>query len=426
MKTEITTLPNKLGIITNQMPGARSVTAAIMVGAGGRNEDFDTNGGVSHFLEHILFKGTKRWPTAKEISEEIDAVGGNNNAYTAGDVTSFYVKVPKPHLAMALEILVDMMTEPLFESEEIDRERGVIIEEINWRRHDDPMQFVGALLPPLLWPNDSLKQDISGKEEIIRTISRQAILEYKERFYQPNNMIISVAGAVDHQTVVEQIKRLMGGLAPAAVPKSPAVKPGLSEELVTTYSKATAQSHFLVGCRAYPYWHKHDAAAKVITAILGGGMSSRLFINVRELKGLAYAVSAGMTNYVDTGSFEVYAGANVEKTDEAIAAVLEELERIRVEPVGAEELDKAKNKIRGGLEMASESNSNVADHFGSQLLLLGAVRSIEETLERIDAVTAEEVMAVAREMLAPGKLRMAIIAADGSSAKLKFEELTRR
>jgi predicted Zn-dependent peptidase len=424
MNTEITTLPNQLKIITNEMPGARSVAVSIMVAAGGRTEDFETEGGVSHILEHILFKGSQKWPSAKLISQEIDAVGGLNNAYTSNDVTSYYIKLPKAHLPLALEILADMITNPLFEQEEIDRERGVIIEEINWRRHDDPMQFVEVLLPPLLWPDDSLKQDVGGKDEVIRTISKAAIRGYKEKFYQPNNMVVSIAGAVKHQPVVELLTRLMGDLKPVAVPKITPVKNRLSSDRTNIYSKTTAQAHFLIGARAYPYFHKDDPAASVLTTILGSGMSSRLFVKVREEKGLAYSVNASRHNYIDTGIFEVYAGANLEKTDEAIAAVLEELERIRQEPVPAAELRKAKNKIKGGIQMGMENNNSVADRFGVQLLLVGKVRSIEEAIAKIEAVTVEDVQRVAGAILAPEKLRLAIIAADGSSAKLKFEELT--
>ena len=424
MKTEITILPNKLKIITNEMPGARSVTASILVGAGGRTEDFDSESGVSHFLEHILFKGSKKWPSAELISQEIDAVGGHNNAFTTSDITCYYLKVPKPHLSLGLGILADMVMNPLFEEAEIDRERDVILEEINWRRHDDPTSFVDALLPQLLWPDDTLKQDALGKEELIRTISRSTIVGYKERFYLPNNMVVSVAGAVKHEDVVSQMKQLMGHLKPETIPKIAPIHPKLAQDLAVIYTKPTAQAHFIIGARSYPLWHKDDAAASVLTTILGGGMSSRLFLNVRERKGLAYTVSAYRHSYPDTGVFEVYAGANVEKTDEAIAAILGELERIRQELVLVDEMNKAKNKLRGGLQMAMESNGNVSDRFGYQLLLTGKIRGIDETIERIDAVTAKDVRRVARDMLAPGKLRMAIIASDGSSAKLKFEELT--
>lgn len=426
MKTNTTTLANKLKIVTSEMPGARSVTAQILVGAGGRTERFDTEGGVSHILEHMLFKGSPKRPSWKQISEDIDSVGGYNGAYTSNDMTGYYVKLPKQHLSLGLDIMADMVISPLLEQAEIDRERGVIIEEINWRRHDDAGQLVGALLPPLLWPDDPLGQDVAGNEEVIRTIGRAGVLTYKNKYYHPNNMVVSVAGGVRHEDVVATIKALMGGMAAKDVPRLKAVKPNLSPQKVSVYTKPTAQANFIIGCRSYPYWHKDDSAMSVLTTILGGGMSSRLFLNVRERKGLAYDIGASRQNFVDSGLFEVYAAANSEKTEEAIEAVLEELELVQRELVPAEELSKAKNKLKGGLQMNMESNNNVADRFGTQLLLLGKIRNIEDTIAKIDAVSSKDVLRVARDVLAFDKLRMAIVASDGTSAKLKFEELIKK
>lgn len=423
MKTHITTLANKLKIVTTEMPGARSATAMILVAAGGRTENFDREGGVSHILEHMLFKGSVHRPTSKQISQEIDAVGGINGAYTTSDTTGYFVKLPKQQVNLALEIMADMVVNPLLEDAEIDRERGVIIEEINWRRHDDPMQLVSSLVPPLLWPVDRLGQDVAGNEEVIRTIGRRGVLAYKNRFYQPNNMVVSVAGGVSHEVVVASIKAMMGTMTYKTVPKLHLVKPGLAEHKVTVYTKPTAQANFIIGARAYPYWHKHDAAMSVLATVLGNGMSSRLFINIRERKGLAYDIGTSRQNFVDTGMFEVYAAANTENVDEAIRAVLEELELIQNELVPEEELNKAKNKLKGGLAMAMESNNNVADRFGTQLLLLGKVRSVEDAMAGIERVTAREVMRVAQETLSFDKLRMAIVASDGTSAKLTFEEI---
>jgi len=423
MKTQITTLPNKLKIVTSAMPGARSVTVQILVGAGGRHENFDKEGGVSHILEHMLFKGSAKRPTSKEIYQEIDAVGGYTNAYTGNELTAYYIKVPRQNLGLALDIMADIIVNPLLEQGEIDRERGVIVEEINWRRHDDSGQLVGALLPPLLWPNDPLGQDVIGNEEVIRTIGRRGVLAYQKRFYHPNNMVVSVAGGIKHQQVVDMIKSLMGGMTYQEVPKFKPSKPGLSLHKVTVYNKPTAQDNFVIGARAYPYWHKDDAALSVLATILGGGSSSRLFLNVRERKGLAYDIGAGRQNFIDTGLFEVYAAVNSEKTTHAIEAVMEELAIIQQELVPDDELSKAKHKLKGGLEMAMESNGSVADRFGTQLLLVGKIRSVEQAIAKFERVTSRDVQRVAREILAPAKLRMAIVAADGTNAKLKFEEI---
>lgn len=422
MNSKITKLPNGLKIITVEMSEAQSVSAHILIGTGSRQEDFKVNGGVSHFLEHLLFKGTKKRPSAKIISEQIDEVGGWNNAYTSNDVTNYYVKVPKRHAALALDILADMMTGSLLDPEEVNRERGVIVEEMNVYR-DDPARFVGVLLPPLLWPGDPLGYDIIGTEEVINKIPRDAVASYMQKHYQPSNMVVAVAGRIKHEAVVEQVKELLGGLKKGQVAKIKPVGPKIAKELSNVVAKDTAQAHFTIGCRAYPYDHPDDPASKIITNILGRGMSSRLFVNVRERKGLAYSVYAAVQNFVDTGMFEAYAGVNLDKIPQAVEAVMEELSRIRHEMVSAEELEKAKNQARGGLQMSMEVNVNVANYFGTQLVLLDKVEDTEQTLEKIEAVTAEDVLRVAKQMLAPANLRMGIIAPDPKEAEKTFKKL---
>lgn len=421
-----TTLPNGLRIITAEMPASQSLTACIVAGVGSRYEDFNQNGGVSHFLEHLLFKGTKKRPSAKIISEEVDAVGGWNNAYTSNDLTNYYIKVPKRYGQLALDILSDMIRHPLLDPVEVDRERSVIVEEMNVYR-DDPARHVGNLVPPLLWPGDPLGNEIIGTEKVIYKIPRDRILEYKERHYNPKNLVISVAGRVKHDDVVEQITALMGDFRGPSQRQHPRAVRESSTKLTNLLEKDTAQAHFTIGCRAYPYNHKNDAAAKVITNVLGRGMSSRLFINVRERKGLAYSVYAHLQNFVDTGYFEAYAGVNLDKIQEAVEAVIHELMLIREEPINPLELTKAQNQIRGQLEMGLENNNTVADRLGTQLILLDEVRSVEEIMEEIDAVTVSDVKRVAIEMLAAKNLRFGIIApsAGAKAAAKRFEKLVK-
>ncbi len=424
MTENLTTLPNGLRIITAEMPGSQSLTACIVVGVGSRYEEFKTNGGVSHFLEHLLFKGTKKRPTAKIISEEVDAVGGWNNAYTSNDITNYYIKVPKRSSQLAVDILCDMIRDPLIDPVELDRERGVIVEEMNVFR-DDPARNVGTLLPPLLWPSDPLGNDIIGTEKVINTIARDKVVEYKERHYNPKNLVVAVAGKIKHDEIVEQVKQLLGDL------KGPSQKqhtrPGkeLSSKLVNPLEQETAQVHFVIGSRAYPFRHKNDAAAKVLTNILGRGMSSRLFINVRERKGLAYHIAAHLQNYVDTGYFEVYAGVNSDKLEEALEAVIEELVLIQEQPVSPLELTKAKNQLRGHLEMGLENNTNVAERLGTQLVLMDSVRPVDEFIAEVDAVTVEDVTRVAKDILDLKGLRMGIIAPDAKGATKRFEKLVK-
>jgi predicted Zn-dependent peptidase len=422
MKIQQTKLDNGLRIITAELADARSLTANIMVGTGSRFENFDVNGGVSHFLEHLLFKGTKKYPTAQVIAEAVDAVGGYNNAYTSEDLTSYYIKVPAQHGELALDILADMMANPLIEAGEVDRERGVIVEEMNVYR-DDPARFIGTLIPELVFPGNPLGRDIIGSEEVINRISADAIRTYQAHHYRPANMVVSVAGAVKHEEVVKQITGLLGGLKSDERETPELVGPKLSEQLTQVHAKPTAQAHLMVGTRAYAYNHANDRAAKVLTTILGRGMSSRLFTNVRERQGLAYTVYAEINNYVDTGIFHVYAGVNLDKISQAVTSIMHELEKIRLEPASVSELAKAKQQLRAGLEMSLESNGSVADRIGTQLLLLDEVKSIDGTIAEIEAVTLEDVQRVAREMLAPERLRFAIIAPEPDAAAKHFEEL---
>lgn len=426
MNYQVTQLDNGLRIVTAEMKEARSVTVCIAVGVGSRHEDFKVNGGVSHFLEHLLFKGTTKRPSTKIISEEVDSVGGSTNAYTGNDVTNYYIRVPRKHTSLAIDILCDMIVDPLLDPVEVDRERGVIIQEMNVYR-DDPARFVGELTPELYYPNHPLGKTPIGSERVINTVPRDLIADYKNLHYSPDNMVVSVAGRVDHGQIVEQVKQLMGYLKPKRQPKATKVGAEIATAKVATLAKDTAQAHFIIGCRAYPYLHKNDAAARVVTNILGHGLSSRLFLNVRENKGLAYTVYAELANFVDTGAFEVYAGVDLDKLDLAIEAVMEELVRIQNEPVGADELEKAKNQFHGSLEMAMEQNKNVADRIGVEMILLDKFQTVEEAIEEVEAVTAEDVKRVAKKMLASENLKMGIIAPEQylKNAKKTFERLVK-
>lgn len=425
VKQQITTLPNGLRVITAEMPGSRSVAASIVVGTGSRSEDFAVNGGVSHFLEHLLFKGSRRYPTAEAISEAVDAVGGYNNAYTTEDVTNFFIKVPARHHELPLDILADMIKEPLFDAQELDRERGVVVEEMNvWE--DDPARFVGTLVPELLYPDNPLGHDTIGTEEVIRSIPRQAIIDYKLRHYHPGNMVVAVAGKINHEDVVAQAEELLGDMKPKKPTAIQLVNQRLADELAVPLAKPTAQAHFIIASRAYAYGHKDELAARVMAAILGRGMSSRLFVNVRERQGLAYHIFSETSNFVDTGMFEVYAGVTLDKVNQAIESVLEELTRIRLEPIELAELKKGQEQLSAAIELSQESNSSVADRMGVHLALHGEVKPVDEMVNEIQAVTASDVQRVAREVLAPDNLRFAVIAPEPFAAADCFKQLVKR
>ena len=419
MKIRETKLENGLRVVTASLADALSVTVSVVVGTGSRFENYKTNGGVSHFLEHLLFKGSKKYPDAQAIAEAVDAVGGYNNAYTTEDVTSFYIKVPARHGALALDILSDMVKNPLLDADEIERERGVVIEEMNVFR-DDPSRYIGTMVPGLIFPDNPLGRDVIGSEEVIKSIPRDSIAEYLKHQYRPNNLVVAVAGAVDHDLVVAQVKESLGVLEMGELSAIVPVAESEDHDLVSTHAKPTAQAHFMVASRGYAYEDADEPAARLVAAILGRGMSSRLFMNVRERQGLAYTVFSEVNSFVDTGLFEAYAGVNLDKIEQALDSVLHELAVIREETVGAAELDKAKQQITAGLEMSLESNGSIADRIGTQLVLLGNVKPIEETIAEIEAVTAADVQRVAGVMLAPDKLRLAVIAPEPDAVAKHF------
>lgn len=422
MKYERSTLSNGLRVITASMRDSFSVATCIMAGVGSRHEDFESNGGVSHFLEHLLFKGSKKRPTPEAIALEVDGVGGSANAYTTYDLTNFYIKVPRHYAELSLDILSDMVRHPTFKADEVDRERGAVIEEMNMRR-DDPSLYVHELLPPLLWPGDPLGKPMIGSQKIIESIPRETIAGYQKLHYSPHNLVVAAAGDVKHDEVVAMAERFMGDMQRFNTPELAPVNTALSPKLVNGLTNKTNQAHVVIGCHGYPYNHPNDTAARVATYILGVGMSSRFFLNVRERQGLVYHIYADYNNLVDTGEFSVYAGINLDKVDKAIHSIMKELFRLSREPVPAAELDKVKNKISGGLQMALENTFAVADRMGTRLLLLDQVKTPDQTLAEIQAVTPEDVQRVASDLFRPERLRMAVIAPDTQPAESAFNDM---
>lgn len=419
MKIEHTTLSNGLRIVTSRMPAARSVAVSMVVGVGSRYEDFGVNGGVSHFLEHLLFKGSRNWPSTQAIGEAIDEVGGVHNAYTSNDLTNYYIKVPKRHAKLAYNILADMMRHPILDEVEVDRERTVVVEEMNvWR--DDPAHAVYDLLPQVLWPHDPLGKEIIGSKEVITTIPRDAIYDFQQLHYGPENIVVSVAGDVEHESVVGHIVELMGDMKRHKIQRITKLDARYSDRQVITVEQDTKQAHLLIGCRAYAYNKRLEPAARVLATILGGGLSSRLFLELRERQGLAYSVFSDYNSFVDTGAFSVYAGVSPDNIGRAMQVIINELARLKTELVGDAELTKVKHKLAGGLQLALESTSAIADRVGSRMVLLNEVKLPDETIADIEAVTTEDVQAVANELFKSENLRLATIAPDTKLAKQAF------
>ena len=419
---EVETLKNGLRIVHRPLPQTGSVAIAVFVGTGGRFEDFDTNYGVTHFLEHLLFKGTQKRPNPKQIPEEIDGLGGYINAYTSTDRTCFYVKLPRQHWAQGLDILADIVLHPLFKEREIDRERGVVIEEMKVDM-DDPASYVFDLVGDLLWPTDMLRTNILGNEQIISSIKKSQIRDYYKKHYTINNIVISVSGNLEMWEILNRTNELFNSTtSPKTISPTP-TKGTISRTRSSVLEQDTNQSHVVIAARAPQMEADDEMAMRLLSVALGGGLSSRLSLNVRERKGLAYTIYSSYSTYTDSGSFEIYAGINKLKLDQALRAITTELARIRDTNIPERELAKVKEMMKGRLIMGNEDNSNIADRMGSQLILTGKAWPIEETLAKIDKVTAAAIRRAAARYLSPTKLRLALIGPHDQKQVHKFEQI---
>jgi predicted Zn-dependent peptidase len=406
------------------MDDTESVTVAFFVGAGGRYEDMQTEYGSAHFLEHLLFKGTTKRPEARIISEEVDSVGGYMNAYTAEDHTCYYIKLPKNYAGLAFNILADILTDPLFKQAEFERERGVILEEMNVYK-DDPGRYVFDLVGDLLWPKDSLRTNVIGTPEIIQAMPRQIIIDYFKSLYCMDNLVISVAGNISHARAVELAEELLGSFSTKARRGYEKIKHPQSDKITNIIHQDTNQSHIIVAGRAPQIDANDEPSMKILSTLLGSGMSSRLFLNVRERKALAYTIYMSYSNFVDTGKFEIYAGVSNDRVDEAVGAIAEELTKVRIEGIERKELDKAKEQVRGRMIMGLESNSAVADVMGSDMIISGKVWTLEEMLADIDAVTTDSVVEAAQKYLQTKDLHFAAIGPIEEAKIKNIEQLLR-
>jgi predicted Zn-dependent peptidase len=410
-----TTLANGLRVLTAPMPHTRSVAVSVYVGAGSRYETPE-QAGLAHFLEHLCFKGTEKRPTAQQISQEIDGVGGSINAATDRELTVFYCKVAQPYFELALDVLADLLRRPLFAPEEIEKERNVVIEELAMIA-DSPAQLVDLLLDETLWPGQALGRDVAGSEETVRGITRNMALDYLHAQYVPNNTIVSVAGAVTHEQVLAQVDHVFGDWS-RGVPAGwfPAVNGQRAPRAASKY-KATEQAHISVAVHALPLHHPDRYALSLLSVILGEGMSSRLAQELRERRGLCYDVHSYCSFFLDAGSFTLYAGVDPSRAEETLSALLEELAKIRDKEVAADELDRAKALAKGRLLLRMEDTRAVSDWLGAQELLAGRVRTVDDVTALIDAVTAADMQRVARQLFIPDQLNLALLGPFRSSKR---------
>ena len=399
------------------IPSAKSVLADVFVKTGSRQETPSING-ISHFLEHLFFKGSKKYPTAQALSHALDAIGASYNANTGKEHTQFYIKAAKKHLRFIFETLSDMLQHPVFAEDEIEREKGVIIEEINMYE-DTPMRHVEDVLEEVMWPAHPLGRNIAGTREVIRKITKKNIVDYVQTFYQPKNMIVSIAGAYSDKSLDDLIRKYWSGIVSKKVPAWQKVRETQTQPAHKLETKQTEQYHLAIGFRAYDFNHPSYVPSLVLATILGGGMSSRLFTEVRERRGLAYYVRAQSGNYQDTGNFLIQAGIRKESLLEALQLILKELQKIKNHKVEERELAKAKEYIKGTLTLSLEDSEALLGWYLEQIAFRKKILEPEQVFASIDRVTAADVQAVASDLFRNEKMNVAVIGAEKENAQLK-------
>ncbi len=402
---EHSTLSNGTRVLTAPMAHAQSVACFVMFAAGSRYERAE-EGGIAHFAEHMFFKGTERRPTARDIATEIDGIGGEFNAFTGKEVTGYYVKCAAETRDVALDVLVDMLRNSRFDAEEIDREKGVIVEEMNMYA-DTPRSYVGNVWERHLYGDQPLGRDIIGTEETVRGATRDTFLGYLNRWYRPERTVVGLGGAIG-DGLDERLEALFGDIPAEATGTPDAVTAMGPTSPVRIHTKQSDQAHIVIGAPSYPTGHPDRYALQLLSTVLGGGMSSRLFTEVRERRGLAYYVFCGNSSYADTGTIAAQAGVDLTRIDDAIETIVRELREIVATPVPADELEKARAFSKGRFVLGLESpHATIMFGLRRELLEGGAVEP-EEILAGLDSVTVEDVHRVAADLLG-GELKLALI-----------------
>lgn len=390
-------LPHGLTVITEQMQHIRSASIGIWLQTGSRDEDPESNG-ISHFIEHMVFKGTKH-RTAEEIARQVDSIGGNMDAFTAKECICFNVKVLDEHVPIALEILSDLVLNPVFDAADITRERGVILEEIKMDE-DNPDYLVHEIFTQNFWKDHPLGKPILGTKETVKRFERNAVLEAYGHRFAPGNIIVSAAGNLDHDRFVElaskhfeQMKPRKNGFHSSA--------PKIVSRIILRNKKALEQVQLCIGVPSHPIAHEKRHAGYILNTLLGGGMSSRLFQNIRERQGLAYSIYSDLNPYRDTGCLAVYAGTSRESAVKVVQSVIEEFRKLKCEPVPEEELRRSKDQLKGSLMLSLESSTARMSNLARQEMYFDRFYDLDELIEKIEAVTVEDLQTLANEFFQP-------------------------
>jgi predicted Zn-dependent peptidase len=399
-------LPNGLRLLTEQMPQVRSVSIGVWLARGSRHEPQE-RGGIAHFVEHMLFKGTGT-RTAEDIAQAIDSVGGQMDAFTAKEYASYYIKVLDEHLAFALEVLSDIVMNPRFSADDIEREKKVVLEEIKMVE-DTPDDLVHELFTENFWADHPLGRPILGTKETVESLDAEALTRYFRGAYTAPHLIVAAVGNVDHARVRDLVARTFAALPTETTPVAEA--PPRVVPCTIIRNKELEQSHVCLGTAGYRQDHKDRYSSYVMNTVLGGSMSSRLFQNVREKRGLAYAVFSGLSAYRDTGSMTIYAGCANDAVGELIDVVIGELRRMKEEPLPDTELRRAKDHLKGSLMLNLESTSSRMSHIARQEIYFDRQFGLDETLEGVERVTPDDIQRVARDLFASDALAATVLGA---------------
>ncbi len=415
------TLKNGLRVITIPVENANSVTVLILVGTGSKYETKDING-ISHFLEHMFFKGTTKRPSTLNISETLDSVGGEYNAFTSKEVTGFWAKVDKKHSDVALDWISDIFINSKFDEVEMNREKGVIIEEVNMYL-DTPTAYIGDLWENLLYGDQPAGWRVIGEKENILSFNRKKVLDYYKSHYSSSNVIVCVAGAVNQKNIEEKIESYFKNIEKSEEPVKLKAKESQKDPQVLLHYKKTDQTHFCLGVRAYDMFDKRKYALALLSIILGGNMSSRLFIKVRERNGLAYSIHTSADNATDTGYLVTQAGIDHKNLEKSIELILQEYKDLRDKKITDKELQKAKDYFKGITSLSLDSSDSQASFYAMQELFEKNIMTPEEKFKKIDAVTVADIKKIAEDIFVADKLNLAVIGPVEEKDKDRFKKL---
>ncbi len=397
-------LPNGITLLTEAMPHVRSVAVGVWLKRGSRHET-PIQSGISHFIEHMVFKGTKN-RSAEVIAAQVDSIGGHMDAFTAKEYASFHLKVLDEHLPLAVDILGDIAMNPLFDPAEMTKEKKVIFEEINMVE-DTPDDLVMELYTEAFWPRHPLGRPILGTKSSVSRFRRDELAGFFRSVYRPGNIVIAAAGHLEHEATSRLVRRHFGELAPGGRSRNGG-PPRPASRIVTRSKKELEQVHLCLGTPAYPQAHEDRYGVYILNTVLGGSMSSRLFQNVREKRGLVYSISSGVSAYSDAGTLTIYAGTSLDSVDEVVRLSLEELRRMKGEALPADELRRAKDHLKGSLMLSLENTGSRMNHIARQEIYFGRAFKLDEILAGIEAVTAEDVPRIAGDLFR-GEVTMSVL-----------------